>query len=183
MFDSPSGPASSKRTWSRWEQIKTVEGGGWVCSPQEHSKTTPSQRATLSEIDLGASRSSSMAKPVKKDPQGVRQEGGESICSGAVPPAGTQARRGLSQVRGPPWGMRGILSTKPRAQEQEDKTPPFTGLQTSGVCQRGAGPQEAAQGCLLPVTEGCKPLGAWAGLQNLEICISPSSDTAAQTLW
>ena len=56
-----------------------MEGGGWVCSPQEHSKTTPSQRATLSEIDLGASRSSSMAKPVKKDPQGVRQEGGESI--------------------------------------------------------------------------------------------------------
>ena len=36
---------------SRWRR-----GGGWVCPPQEHSKTTLSQRATLPEIHLGASR-------------------------------------------------------------------------------------------------------------------------------
>ena len=84
-----------------------------------------------------------MTKPINKDPHSVRQEGGEAICSVAVPPAGTQARRGLSQVWGPPWGMRGILSNKPRAQQQEDEPPSLTGLQTSGVCQRGAGPQEA----------------------------------------
>ena len=40
--------------------METDQGGGeetgWVCSPQEHSKTTLSQRAALSEINLGASR-------------------------------------------------------------------------------------------------------------------------------
>lgn len=86
-------------------------------------------------------------------------------------------------MRGSSLGNGGILSTKPRAQEQEDKTPPFTGLQTSGVCGVQKNPRDRSS---LPAPSHRRlqtPLGAGAGLQNLEICISPSSDTVAQALW
>ena len=110
-------------------------------------------------------------------------EGRRSHLPGHCAPSGDTGQEGAVTGVGSSRGMRGILSTNPWAQEQDDESPAFTGLQTSGVCQRGAGHQEAAQGCLLPVTGNCKPPRAQAGLRDLVICISPSSGPAAQAPW
>lgn len=104
-----------------------------------------------------------------------RQAGGRrSHLPGHCAPSGDTGQEGAVTGVGSSLGMRGILSTNPWAQEQEDEPLPFTGLQTTGVCQRGVGHQEASQGCLLPVTGNCKPPRAQAGLRDLVISSLPA---------